>query len=186
MNLKTPNKIRIIGSVGSGKTTLARELSSILNIPYYELDNVVWMRDQSGDIKRTDAERDSYLKSIIFSRTWIIEGVHNETWVSASFHQADLIIFLDPRYSVRTYRIMKRFFLQKLRVEKSNYKPTVKIFLNMFKWNRYFEEKGKPNFLHFYGKYRNKLLVISTNREAAYCLDRFRRNTQDLCRLSPK
>ncbi|WP_286166058.1 DNA topology modulation protein FlaR [Peribacillus frigoritolerans] len=176
MNSKYPNKIRIIGSVGSGKTTLARELSSILNIPYYELDNVVWKRDQSGDVRRTDAERDHYLKSIIASGTWIIEGVHSEKWVSASFHQADLIIFLDPRYSVRTYRIMKRFFLQKLRAEKSNYKPTMKIFLNMFKWNRYFEEKGKPNFNQSYGKYRNKLLVISTDRETADCLDRFRRN----------
>lgn len=128
MNLKTPNKIRIIGSVGSGKTTLAREVSSILNIPYYELDNVVWKRDQSGDIKRTDAERDQYLKSVSSSGAWIIEGVHSEKWVSDSFHQADLIILLDPRYSVRIYRIIKRFFLQKLRVEKSNYKPTVKIF----------------------------------------------------------
>jgi shikimate kinase len=33
-------KIHIIGSVGSGKTTLARTLSSHLNIPFYELDNV--------------------------------------------------------------------------------------------------------------------------------------------------
>lgn len=37
-----PNKIHIIGSVGSGKTTLARALSYQLNIPYYELDNVLF------------------------------------------------------------------------------------------------------------------------------------------------
>jgi adenylate kinase family enzyme len=36
-----PKRIHIIGSVGSGKTTLARTLSSRLNIPFYELDNVV-------------------------------------------------------------------------------------------------------------------------------------------------
>jgi shikimate kinase len=39
-----PNKIHIIGSVRSGKTTLARTLSSKLKIPFYELDNVVWKR----------------------------------------------------------------------------------------------------------------------------------------------
>ncbi|MGG4491012.1 DNA topology modulation protein FlaR [Metabacillus idriensis] len=177
MNSK-PIKIRLIGSVGSGKTTLARELSTILNIPYYQLDNVVWMRDHAGDIKRTDAERDHYLHSIISSGNWILEGVHSEKWVSASFHQADWIILLDPRYSVRTYRIIKRFFLQKIRVENSNYEPTVKIFLNMFKWNRYFEEVGKPNFLQSYGNYKNKLLVISTDREAADYLDRVRRNLE--------
>jgi adenylate kinase family enzyme len=35
-------KIHIIGSTGSGKTYLARELSNRLNIPYYELDSVMW------------------------------------------------------------------------------------------------------------------------------------------------
>ncbi|WP_440338356.1 shikimate kinase [Lysinibacillus sphaericus] len=44
MNKKFPSKIHIIGSVGSGKTTLAKELSAKLNIPYYELDNVVLVK----------------------------------------------------------------------------------------------------------------------------------------------
>jgi adenylate kinase family enzyme len=35
---RCPNTIRIIGSVGSGKTTLARRISRELNVPYYELD----------------------------------------------------------------------------------------------------------------------------------------------------
>lgn len=52
-----PQKIHIIGSVGSGKTTLARKLSKTLQIPYYELDNVAWMRKESGDILRTDEEK---------------------------------------------------------------------------------------------------------------------------------
>lgn len=55
-----PNKIHIIGSVGSGKTTLARELSSKLNIPFYELDNVMWKRYESGDIRRTEEGRVIY------------------------------------------------------------------------------------------------------------------------------
>lgn len=35
-------RIYIIGSVASGKTTLARTLSKKLNIKAYELDNVVY------------------------------------------------------------------------------------------------------------------------------------------------
>lgn len=53
MDSHLPKKIHIIGSVGSGKTTLARTLSSHLNIPFYELDNVVWKRFQSGDVRRS-------------------------------------------------------------------------------------------------------------------------------------
>ncbi|WP_390353655.1 AAA family ATPase [Virgibacillus halophilus] len=153
-------RIHIIGSVGSGKTTLAKKLSSRLDIPYYELDNVVWKRCKSGDIKRTSQERDLYLHRIIQSDNWIIEGVHNEDWVSNCFHHAELIIFLDTDYSIRIYRIIKRFLKQKLRLEKSNYKPSVKIFFKMFKWNRYFERVVKVNFFSKYGKYENKIEVI--------------------------
>jgi adenylate kinase family enzyme len=166
-NLKNtiPKRIHIIGSVGSGKTTLAKELSLILNVPFYELDNVVWIRDKSGDVRRTDKERQDYLNSIINAENWIIEGVHNEDWVANSFRYADLIIFLDTNYAIRTYRIIKRFVFQKLRLEDSNYKPTFKIFFKMFKWNRYFEEVGKPNLLKKCERYSDKLLVITGKKQ---------------------
>lgn len=144
MKREFPKKIHIIGSVGSGKTTLARKLSSMLNVPFYELDNVVWKRHKYGDIRRTKKEKEEYLNTITHSETWIIEGVHHEDWVANSFRDAELIILLDTKYSLRTYRIIKRFLLQKIGLEKSNYKPTIKIFFKMFKWNRHFEEVGKP------------------------------------------
>ncbi|MEY9979260.1 AAA family ATPase [Lysinibacillus sp. RC79] len=165
MNQKLPCKIHIIGSVGSGKTTLAKELSETLNIPYYELDNVVWIRQNSGDIRRSDQQKVDYLNDIILTKAWIIEGVHNEEWVAQSFSKADLIIFLDTNYFIRIYRIIKRFTLQRLGLEKSNYKPTFSIFIKMFRWNRYFEEIGKPNFYQKYGIYSDKLLVVTSKRE---------------------
>jgi adenylate kinase family enzyme len=160
-----PRKIHIIGSVGSGKTTLAKELSAKLQIPYYELDNVVWKRHKSGDIRRTEYERKVYLNTIIHSEGWIVEGVHNEDWVKISFQNAELIIFLDTNYAIRTYRIIKRFVLQKLGVEKSNYNPTLKIFLKMFNWNRYFEDEGKPNFFKKFAVYHDKILIVTKNDE---------------------
>lgn len=158
------NKIHIIGSVGSGKTTLAKKLSAQLSIPFYELDNVVWIRKKTGDIRRTDEERDEYLRSIIYSDSWIIEGVHNEDWVSDSFRKAELIIFLDTTYHIRTYRIIKRFIFQKLGKEKANYNPTYKIFFKMFKWNRHFEDNGKPNFFNNFGVYSDKILIVKSKK----------------------
>jgi adenylate kinase family enzyme len=168
---RIPEKIHIIGSVGSGKTTLAKELSSKFTIPFHELDNVVWIRHKSGDIRRTEKERKEYLNTIIQSERWIIEGVHNEDWVADSFRNADLIIFLDTKYSIRIYRIIKRFLFQKLLLEKSNYKPTMKIFFKMFKWNKYFEDVGKPNFFYEFGVYRNKLLVANNKRSITSYFD---------------
>lgn len=153
-------RIRIIGSVGSGKTTLARKLSKEWHIPYYELDNVVWERNPSGDRRRTDEERSDYLDAILKSDGWIIEGVHNEEWTAGSFREADAIVFLEPAYSVRTYRIIKRFILQKLGREKAHYQVTYEIFFKMFKWNKYFEQNGKPNFYKNYALYTDKIILL--------------------------
>lgn len=158
-------KIHIIGSVGSGKTTLAKELSSRFDIPYYEIDNIVWKRDRNGDIRRTDEEREAVLNQIIQSESWIIEGVHNEDWVKDSFHYADVILFLDIPYSMRTYRIIKRYLKQRLHLESANYKPTFSIFLKMFKRNRHFEEVGKVNFFKKYGIYKDKVVVIQNKQQ---------------------
>lgn len=42
-------KILIVGIVASGKTTLARRLSKLLNIKHYEIDSVV--HDDERNIK---------------------------------------------------------------------------------------------------------------------------------------
>jgi adenylate kinase family enzyme len=164
MESSKPKKIHIIGSVGSGKTALARTLSSKLNIPFYELDNVVWKRSKSGDIRRSEEERDEYLNTIIHSDAWIVEGVHYK-WVLPSFHNAELIIFLDTDYSKRIFRIIKRFILQKIGLEKANYKPTFKIFMKMFEWNYYFENESKPEISNMLSQYNDKLLILKDNTE---------------------
>ncbi|MFZ3589501.1 AAA family ATPase [Bacillus sp. DJP31] len=156
-------KIHIIGSVGSGKTTLARRLSFELNIPYYEIDNLVWKRSGNGDIRNSEDDRNEQLRTIIQSDNWIIEGVHSEEWVEQSFQHADVIVFLDPKYSVRTKRIIKRFILQKFGKEKANYKPTIKIFYTMFKWNRMFEDR-KPSILTKLEVYSDKLIVLKEDK----------------------
>ena len=51
-------KIYIIGSVGSGKTTLAKRLSKELNILYYELDSVTWEYHPHGPDRRRSPEEE--------------------------------------------------------------------------------------------------------------------------------
>ncbi|WP_210364039.1 DNA topology modulation protein FlaR [Bacillus sp. REN3] len=155
-------KIHIIGSVGSGKTTLARIFSKRMDIPCYELDNVVWKRSSTGDVRRSEQERDKHLGSIIDSPTWIVEGVHYG-WVGQSFRNADLIILLDPPFRRRTNRIIKRFILQKLGLEKANYEPTFGILRKMFAWNRNFEVENRAEIMELLKRYEDKLVIVKDN-----------------------
>jgi adenylate kinase family enzyme len=164
MRKNLPAKVHIIGSVGSGKTTLAKRLSVKMKISHYELDNVVWQRYETGDVRRDVKERDEYLQRIIQRDAWIIEGVHYD-WVHDSFKNADIIILLNPPYATRTYRIIKRFILQILGIEKSNYKPTFAMFRKMFAWNRYFEEKSKPEIMEILKKYEHKVIILKDSND---------------------
>ncbi len=157
-------KIHIIGSVGSGKTTLGKQLAATLDLPVYEIDNIVWERSPSGDRRRSDDVRDAYLEKIVQTDAWILEGVHHK-WVGSSFEKADLIIFLDTSYTKRTYRIIKRYCRQKLGLEKANYQPNYKIFRSMFKWNADFESKSKPEIFKSLAIYPDKVLIVKSSRD---------------------
>lgn len=63
--LENAKRIYIIGSVGSGKTTFAKKLSIEKGIKHYELDELVWKRNNPVDIKRTDKEINLLFTNVI-------------------------------------------------------------------------------------------------------------------------
>lgn len=154
-----PQKIHILGSIGSGKTTLAKNLSNQLAIPHYELDNMVWIRSESGDIRRTQQERDERLKATVAKDAWIIEGAQH-SWVSVSFERADLILFLDTSYQRRKVRILKRYMKQKIGIEKANYQPSLEILRDLYRYNTIFEFKTKPLILDILASFHQKTVIV--------------------------
>lgn len=171
LQIKNQKRIHIIGSIGSGKTTLAKKLSDQLNIPYFELDNVVWERFDTGDIKRTEQDRDKYLGEIIASKEWIVEGVHHK-WVTPCFQHADLIIFLDIKHSTRRFRIIKRYFMQKAGIEKANYTPTLSLLKELYTYNTVYEYEIKPEIVDMLIPYKKKLIILKRSTEISNFLNR--------------
>lgn len=163
------HKIHIIGSVGSGKTTLAKGLSTKFSLPFHELDNVVWRRNKSGDIRRSEEERDSLLEELVHSKGWIIEGAHH-SWIEKSLQRADWIILLDPSYRVRTYRIIRRFIRQKIGAERANYHPTFNMLKKMFVWNKNYENQHRNEIITLLEPYDDKLIILKNNKEIAQLL----------------
>lgn len=157
-------KMHIIGSVGSGKTTLARRLSVKLSLPFHELDNVVWKRNKSGDIRRSEEERDSLLEELVHTTSWIIEGAHH-SWIEKSLQRADLIILLDSSYRVRTCRIIRRFIRQKVGIERANYRPTFNMLKKMFAGNRSYEYQHRKEINTLLEPFNDKIIILKTNKE---------------------
>lgn len=167
-------KIYIVGSVGSGKTTLARKVARKLQVSHFETDNFVWKRHAPEDIRNDVEARNQLLQDAVALDDWVIEGVHID-WTDPGLRAADQIIFLDIPVRRRSWRIIARYIRQLLKVEKANYKPTLTIFLRMFKWNKYFEEQMKPAFQMKFSKFNHKVHRLVTDKEVEVWLQQIER-----------
>ena len=152
-------KILIIGTVGTGKTTLAKQLSKEYNIKHYEIDCIV--HDDIKGIKRSKEEQLKIFNKIN-KNSWILEGTprNNQEHI---INNADIIYFIDIPKHIRYYRIIKRFIKQKLKLEKVNYKINFNILKSMFIWTKKYE-KNKKDIIKELSK-TNKLVILTKKSE---------------------
>jgi len=90
------DRIVIIGTSCSGKTTLARKLSEILHIPHIELDTLFWKKNWQIEEKNRFREK---VSRAVEQDTWVMDGnfsiVREIVW-----KRADTIIWLDYPFHV--------------------------------------------------------------------------------------
>ena len=154
-------KLLITGPVASGKTTLSKILSDYYEIERFEIDEIVHDIN-NNDKKRSLKEQTKMINQINKeNKSYIIEGVLRKD-LDFILNLVDQIIFLDIDKKTISKRIKRRYIKQKLKIEKSSYKPTKEMLNNMYKWNNDFDDK---DFLKRLYKYPKKLIIIKNKKE---------------------
>ena len=97
-------KIAIIGPPGAGKTTLARNLGSLLKMKVFHLDRFFWELGWKGKPRE---ERLEILERLVQEKQWIIEGTYLDS-SEPRLNAADTIIFLNTSLLLCLWRIMQR------------------------------------------------------------------------------
>ncbi|MBD2120744.1 AAA family ATPase [Trichocoleus sp. FACHB-262] len=97
-------RISVVGTTGSGKTTLARHISQRLNIPHVELDALHWNPNWSESATDVFCSR---VAEALSGDRWVVDGnyseVRNLTWSSA-----DTLVWLDLPFSTTFGRLLRR------------------------------------------------------------------------------
>ena len=151
-------KIYIIGSPGSGKTTLAKVLSKRYNIKHYELDCIVY-DDNNNHRKRTKEEIEKLFFTILKNKSFIIEDVGRNKFKKGR-EICDKIYYIKLN-KVRIYKQMiSRWFKQRLGKEKYNYPPTIRQFFETIKDVKNYSKIEKTR-LSELNKYKDKITFLN-------------------------
>lgn len=98
------DRILIIGSPGSGKSTLSLLMSEKLGLPVVHLDKLFW---RPGWVEASREEFDAALAEALMGEKWIIDGNYGRT-LKMRLSRADTVIMPDYPTAVCVFRVLKR------------------------------------------------------------------------------
>jgi adenylate kinase family enzyme len=97
-------RILVIGSGGSGKSTVAKEVASQLRLPLIHLDALYW---QPGWRAPEKDAWDRRIRELIAAPCWVMDGNYGGT-LDIRLARCDTVVFLDLPRVTCFWRVLKR------------------------------------------------------------------------------
>lgn len=99
-----PQRIAVVGTSGSGKTTVAQELAQILGVPHVELDALYWGLDWTPAPREIFRERTA---DALEGTAWTTDGNYSQVR-DIVWGRADTVVWLDYSLPVIMGRVIRR------------------------------------------------------------------------------
>src|SRR5213594_3446981 len=99
-------RVLVIGSGGSGKTTVGRKLANSLRLPLIHLDAHYW---RPGWTPTPPEEWQRVVTQMVVQPRWVMDGNYGGT-LDLRLASCDSVVFLDLPRRVCLWRIVKRHF----------------------------------------------------------------------------
>lgn len=97
-------RINVIGTSGSGKSTISRSLASELDYPYLEMDAIFWKPNWE---ESSDEEFFANLKDKLTGENWVLDGNYNRT-AQIKWDRVDTIVWVDYSFTRTLFQAVKR------------------------------------------------------------------------------
>jgi adenylate kinase family enzyme len=175
-------RILVIGSGGAGKSTFARNLGAILDLPVIHLDPVYW---KAGWEKPSKSDWARTVGKLVAQHEWIMDGNFGGT-LPQRLRRADAVILLDTSRWVCLWRVAKRFMKYRGRHRPDMTPGCQERFdWEFVKWIWNYPSRSKPAKLALLEASTpdQRVVILQSNRDVARFLEETRREV-DLRKLS--
>ena len=156
-------RIIIIGCGGAGKSTLARKLGEVLDLPVVHLDKLFW---KPNWVEKSNEEFDALLAQELAKDRWIMDGNFNRT-MPERIKRCDTIIYLDFSRFACLMGVLKRIITTygKVRPDMGEGCPE-RIDLEFLKWVWNFNKNKRESYYKMLNEVENVETIVLKNRRA--------------------